>query len=159
VVEAMTQGWAAGWRAKEWLKKGVLMTNADLWKRLMELCDLHRVEFRWVKGHAGDVENERCDALSMMALAEQELPEDEGYEEEVAYREERGMGGGGPGASRSKKGGEGELVEGGPCRKCGGVLERRVPRKKGKGAFYYAYYLYCAGCGTNYLPEEAKRFE
>ena len=72
---------------KEFLKKGRLMPNADLWKELTDLCDLHQVDFIWVKGHAGIEENERCDVLSMAALAEEDLPEDEGFiEEEGAPR-------------------------------------------------------------------------
>lgn len=52
--------------------------NADLWARLLGLCETHRVEFRWVRGHAGNTENERCDQLSMAALRQPDLPADEG---------------------------------------------------------------------------------
>jgi ribonuclease HI len=156
LVEAMSQGWVEKWRAKEFLKKGVPMSNADLWKRLAELCDLHRVRFAWVKGHAGDVENERCDALAMAALLEKDLPADEGYEEEREFAEERGFDVEGEGRA-AKKGDMQE--EGQPCRKCGVAVEKRVPKKRGKGEWYYAWYLYCPGCGTNYMVEGGKRFE
>jgi ribonuclease HI len=164
LVEAMSQGWVEKWRAKEFLKKGVLMTNADLWRRLIELCELHRVRFEWVKGHAGDVENERCDTLAMAALDGENLPPDEGYEEERRFAETIGVqpddGGisGGVGGRRSGRAKD-EPEEGQPCRKCGVPLERRVPKKKGKGEFYYAWYLHCPGCGTNYMLESAKRYD
>jgi ribonuclease HI len=54
--------------------------NADLWERLLDLCDLHQVTFVWVKGHAGHRENERCDRLSVAAARGKNLPADEGYE-------------------------------------------------------------------------------
>ena len=54
--------------------------NPDLWGTLLELCEKHDVEFRWVPGHAGDPENERCDQLAVQAAHQRELPPDEGYE-------------------------------------------------------------------------------
>lgn len=160
LVEAMTQGWVEKWRAKEFLKKGVLMSNADLWKRLVELCELHRVRFEWVKGHAGDVENERCDALAMAALLGENLPADEGYEEERRFAEERQAGAllmdDSPVPVTSKAGDMHD--EGDPCRKCGTPVEKRVPKKRGKGEYWYAWYLHCPGCGTNYMLEQAKRY-
>ena len=57
--------WLAGWRRNGWRtvdKKPV--KNADLWQRLDALRGLHHVEWRWVKGHSGDVGNERADALA-----------------------------------------------------------------------------------------------
>jgi len=158
VVEAMTQGWVQKWRAKEFLKKGRLMTNADLWKELLELCELHQVTFVWVKGHAGDVENERCDALSMAALLEKDLPEDAGYEEDVA-NDELPMANDEGGRTAHDSGKAEKIVAAGQaCRKCGAAVEKRVPRKRGKGAYYYEWYLLCPGCGTMYMVEEAKRY-
>ena len=40
--------------------------NPDLWGRLLDQCNKHEVEFRWVRGHAGDLENERCDQLAYL---------------------------------------------------------------------------------------------
>ena len=81
LVHAMTQGWVQRWRANHWKRnKREKALNVDLWKRLLELCERHRVEFVWVKGHAGTRENERADRLSMMALKQRDLPIDEGYE-------------------------------------------------------------------------------
>ena len=157
VVEAMQQGWAKAWREKEFLKKGRLMTNADLWKELLELCELHQVEFVWVKGHAGIEENERCDTLSMAALAEEDLPQDEGFiEEEGAQTAVRA---GFSGDYRQNKVEKEKVTEPGQaCRKCGWPVEKREPKKKGKGAYYYEWYLYCPSCHTMYMVDDAKRY-
>jgi ribonuclease HI len=76
VVESYTEGWAYQWRAKGWKKA----KNPDLWKTLLELCEQHEVKFKWVKGHAGNPENERCDFLSVQAAQQNDLPADVGYE-------------------------------------------------------------------------------
>ena len=66
VCDGMNLGWARSWRSKGWVKsdrKPAL--NADLWERLLNLSEKHRVTFVWVKGHAGHPENERCDQLAV----------------------------------------------------------------------------------------------
>ena len=55
--------------------------NPDLWERLLALCEIHDVEFRWVKGHAGIAGNERCDALATRAASGSNLPADTIYEQ------------------------------------------------------------------------------
>ncbi|MBV1855456.1 ribonuclease HI [Catellatospora tritici] len=63
--------WLAGWRRNGWLtsdRKPV--KNADLWQRLSEAAARHTIEWRWVKGHAGDPGNERADALANRGMAE-----------------------------------------------------------------------------------------
>lgn len=81
LVNAMTLGWARRWQARGWMRnREDRAANPDLWARLLALCAVHEVEFRWVKGHAGHAENERCDELSVLALRQPELPVDEGYE-------------------------------------------------------------------------------
>ena len=63
--------WIHSWLARGWKtasKKSVL--NRDLWERLHALCGLHEVEWGWVRGHAGDVLNERCDELANVAIDE-----------------------------------------------------------------------------------------
>ncbi len=66
VSEAITQGWARSWKAKGWRKAdGKPALNSELWDRLLALLDTHKVEFVWVKGHAGHPYNERCDALAV----------------------------------------------------------------------------------------------
>lgn len=67
VIDALTLGWAKAWRAKGWRKpdkKPAL--NPDLWERLLELCDAHQVTCHWVKGHAENPFNNRCDQLAVM---------------------------------------------------------------------------------------------
>ena len=66
IIDALTQGWAKSWQAKGWRKpdkKPAL--NPDLWQRLLELCDTHQVTCHWVKGHAENEFNNRCDELAV----------------------------------------------------------------------------------------------
>ncbi len=68
VVKGMTE-WLPGWIRRNWVnaqKKPVL--NRDLWEELLELTRPHEVEWRWVRGHAGHAENERCDRLAREAI-------------------------------------------------------------------------------------------
>jgi ribonuclease HI len=63
--------WIHGWKKRGWKtadKKPV--KNEDLWRRLEELADQHAVDWRWVKGHAGDPGNERADELAREGMAE-----------------------------------------------------------------------------------------
>lgn len=67
VIDAIQKGWAKSWRAKGWMRnKNEKAKNPDLWERLLQLLEIHQVEFIWVKGHAGHRENERCDELAVM---------------------------------------------------------------------------------------------
>lgn len=66
VVKAMGEGWARRWKANGWMRnKKDPALNADLWERLLNLCSIHRVTFRWVKGHAENPCNNRCDELAV----------------------------------------------------------------------------------------------
>ena len=81
LVDAIERGWAKRWRANGWRRnkrEGAL--NPDLWERLLGLCEQHEVEFRWVRGHSGETENERCDELATGTARQPGLPVDEGYE-------------------------------------------------------------------------------
>jgi ribonuclease HI len=84
VVDAVTKGWAETWRSRGWNRKveGELVpaSNADLWARMLDLCEWHRVAFRWVRGHDGNIENERCDELARAAAASDNLEIDAFYE-------------------------------------------------------------------------------
>jgi ribonuclease HI len=80
VVNAITKGWLRSWQSRGWRKadkKPVL--NVDLWQRLLPLLQLHEVEFRWVRGHNNNIENERCDLLAVAATQAAELLVDEGF--------------------------------------------------------------------------------
>ncbi len=66
IIDAVTKGWAKKWQANGWIKgdkKPAL--NSDLWEKLLLLLEVHKVNFIWVKGHAGHPENERCDKLAV----------------------------------------------------------------------------------------------
>ncbi len=66
LVDAVNKKWAVGWRQKGWKKSdGKPALNIDLWERLLDLLDMHRVTLIWVKGHAGHPYNERCDRLAV----------------------------------------------------------------------------------------------
>ena len=81
VVEGIEKGWAKRWRGNGWMRnKREQAVNPDLWGRLLDQCNKHEVEFRWVRGHAGDLENERCDQLAVQAAHGKDLPLDDGYE-------------------------------------------------------------------------------
>jgi ribonuclease HI len=81
LVNAMQQGWARRWRAANWMRnKRERALNPDLWERLLQRTEALDVEFRWLRGHAGDPENERCDRLAMAAAQGENLEPDIGYE-------------------------------------------------------------------------------
>ena len=68
VVKGMTQ-WIHGWVKRNWTnaqKKPVL--NRDLWEQLLEMSRPHDIEWRWIKGHDGHRENERCDKMARKAI-------------------------------------------------------------------------------------------
>ena len=81
LVHAMQKGWARQWRRNGWRRGNKEKAiNPDLWERLLELCAIHEVRFEWVRGHAGHLENERCDLLANSAARGPDLAVDEGYE-------------------------------------------------------------------------------
>ena len=80
VVNSIAKGWARSWRAKRWRRSGKVVPNWDLWSGLLDLCERHEVQVRWVQGHAGHRENERCDELAVQAANSPDLPADAGYE-------------------------------------------------------------------------------
>jgi len=74
IVDAVNQGWALKWEANNWKRnKKEMAKNIDLWIRLLDLLEKHKVTMNWVKGHAGHPENERCDELAVAAAAEPSL--------------------------------------------------------------------------------------
>ncbi len=63
------------------VKKGFAgKKNKDLWLRFLLVYNIHQVQFKWVKGHAGHPENERCDELAVLAAQAKNLPPDTGFE-------------------------------------------------------------------------------
>ncbi len=63
VVDSVNKGWVFGWERKRFEKR----LNADLWIRFLEVYRRHRVRFVWVKGHADNPMNNRCDQLAVAA--------------------------------------------------------------------------------------------
>jgi len=88
VVDAMLKGWLQGWKKRGWKKsdkKAVL--NQDLWRRLDAVASEHEAAWKWVKGHAGNPLNERCDELVHEAIDEGNLVVDQGYLDQQAGEE------------------------------------------------------------------------
>ena len=68
VIDAIQKGWAVKWRSKNWMRTPKEPAkNADLWARMLDLLDIHDVTFHWVKGHAQNENNNRCDELAVQA--------------------------------------------------------------------------------------------
>ena len=66
VIDGLDKGWAKGWRARGWIKSDKKPAlNPDLWGRLLDLLDKHSVQFHWVKGHAENQYNNRCDEMAV----------------------------------------------------------------------------------------------
>jgi ribonuclease HI len=80
LVDSIDKGWVYRWRKKGWKQGRKWRRNADLWERLLALYDEHEVKFTWVRGHAGLVENEKADQLSMAAAWGRGLAVDQAYE-------------------------------------------------------------------------------
>jgi ribonuclease HI len=77
VVDSVEKGWLWAWQKKGFKDK----KNPDLWLRYIPLHLKYKPKFIWVKGHAGNIENERCDQLAVEAATRGNLPADQGYEE------------------------------------------------------------------------------
>ena len=66
VIDALEKGWAVGWRKKGWIKSDKKPAlNPDLWDTLLTLVEKHDVRYHWVKGHASNPKNNRCDELAV----------------------------------------------------------------------------------------------
>ena len=66
VIDALEKGWAVGWQKRGWKKADKTPAlNPDLWETLLKLCQLHQVHTHWVKGHAANEKNNRCDELAV----------------------------------------------------------------------------------------------
>jgi len=82
LVDAMSKRWVQSWQRNGWKKRyGKPCKNVDLWIELLSLCKRHKIKFEWVKGHSGNVENARCDALAFAAAQKKNLAIDIGYEQ------------------------------------------------------------------------------
>ena len=84
VVDAVEKKWVFAWEKKNFGKK----KNPDLWIRFLKLYRKHTVKFIWIKGHADNKENERCDELAVKAAGGDDLKIDSWYENNVADKNE-----------------------------------------------------------------------
>ena len=155
VVDGISKGRAAGWRTKgRRLSNGKPAMNPDLWDQLLDLCEHHNVEFRWVRGHAGNIENERADTLATQASKSKNLSLDEGYgSTQEANASEQQSGTDNPRTKITEPGQQ--------CRKCGTPVIRKVPKNKKRKpnqTYYFDWYLYCPNCKVMYMVESAKRY-
>ena len=66
VIDALEKGWAWGWTKRGWIKSDKKPAlNPDLWEQLLTLVSQHQVTYHWVKGHAQNPKNTRCDELAV----------------------------------------------------------------------------------------------
>ena len=66
VIDALEKGWAAGWQKRGWIKSDKKPAlNPDLWEILLALSRVHTLQYHWVKGHADNPKNNRCDELAV----------------------------------------------------------------------------------------------
>lgn len=80
VIEAINSNWLEGWQAKNWrLNTKNPVKNIDLWKKFLEAQKPHDIDFIWVKGHASNEYNNRCDFLAVEARNKPELEDDIGF--------------------------------------------------------------------------------
>jgi ribonuclease HI len=82
VVDSVEKKWVFGWEKKNFKQK----KNADLWVRFLNVYRKQNVKFVWVKGHASNKENNRCDELAVAAAQEKHLKIDVGYEKEISLK-------------------------------------------------------------------------
>ncbi|UCD37734.1 MAG: ribonuclease HI [Fidelibacterota bacterium] len=73
IVDAINKGWLENWISRGWRRaakkgRGEPVLNVDLWEPLVDLLQVHQVEFHWVRGHQGHPENERADQLAVSMI-------------------------------------------------------------------------------------------
>ena len=169
VVDAINKRWVLSWEKNNWKRKKANVKNIDLWKRFLSIYRKHKVELRWIPGHAGIPENEKCDQLAVNAAQSDNLLIDEGYENSLknsdlhtpkqpeklpetnklaAQTHEK--------IATATNNGTKKL-----CRHCGEPLVQKTPerkRLKPRQTYYFEWYLYCTKCKRMYMVEEAKRY-
>ena len=66
VIDGLQKGWAESWKKRGWIKSDKKPAlNPDLWEKLLELTHIHQMRYHWVKGHADNPKNNRCDELAV----------------------------------------------------------------------------------------------
>jgi len=168
VVDSVERGSVHKWSKNNWYRtKTDKAKNADLWARFLLVYAKHQVRFKWVKGHAGVPENERCDVLAVAAAQSYDTVPDEGYICEI-----QANGGSVPNiglptqrlpkspTSADTASSITHKVAGEACRKCGTPIVKKSTKPKAHKpgqTYYYEWYLSCPGCNTMYMVDDAKR--
>jgi ribonuclease HI len=169
VVESVERGSVHRWSKNNWFRtKSDKAKNSDLWARFLIVYAKHQVQFKWVKGHAGVPENERCDVLAVEGAQSFGSPHDLGYLQEIgespnvpesdASIENRSPNANSPHTAMDSSVTHKEAGE--PCRKCGvSIIKKPTKPKVPKPGqtYYYEWYLVCPGCKTMYMVDDAKR--
>lgn len=66
IIDSIEKGWVLKWKANGWKRQGnKIALNVDLWEKILELLNIHKVKFNWVKGHNENPMNEKCDKLAV----------------------------------------------------------------------------------------------
>lgn len=159
VVNGISKGWAKKWKSNNWFRtRKNKASNHDLWDKLLNLISAQQsVTINWVKGHAGHIENERCDQLADIALNGKDLLQDFGYETSKPIASdtipiEQTM---------QNRSGSKVLNEGDNCKKCDTPVIKKQTKKKAlkpNQEYYFDYFLLCTRCKTMYMVEDAKRY-
>ena len=87
LVDAIEKGWVKKWEQNKWMRnKDDAAVNVDLWLKLLHQLEKHDVQFVWVRGHADNKENNRCDTLAREAIVKGNFEVDQVYEAEAARK-------------------------------------------------------------------------
>ena len=164
VVNWIEKGWAIKWRANNWMRtKTEKALNYDLWNDLLNLTQKHKIQFNWVKWHAGHTENERCDALATAEILKNTsvgndciVPKYQIKKEDLSNNEliKLVLNTWNDNSSKNIK----ITKEWQNCRKCWTPVIKAIPKNssKAKKSYYYKYYFNCPNCKTNYFVDDAK---
>lgn len=165
VVDAVEKGWVNKWQKKNW--KNGKAKNIDLWKRFLLVKEKHNVRLKWIPGHTGIPENEKCDRLAVEASKSDNLLVDEGYENSVENSDSHTPKD--PETSQKQvntntlaKKTVATITNNGTeklCRHCGKPLVKKTPKRKNlkpKQTYYFKWYWHCQGCRRMYMADEAK---
>ena len=152
VVNWIEKGWAEKWKANNWMRT---KSEKDLWEKLLEQVEKHKIKFNWVKGHVWHVENERCDELATNEILKNSPHSVSPKGREVATDLLKKVLSSWI-DSEQKKIKINKAWD--KCRKCWTPVIKAIPKKKNtkNKSFYYKYYLNCPNCKTNYFVDDAK---
>jgi len=163
VVNGIEKWWAKKWKENNWLKSDKKKAeNSDLWEKLLNQIQKHKVNFHWVKGHNWHKENERCDELATNEILEntqkislsQPFPKKEKGVISNSELLQKVLNTGLDNNQKKIK----VTKEWQACKKCWTPVIKAIPKKKNtkNKSYYYKYYLTCPNCKTNYFIDEAK---